>query len=72
MKDVVRFTPQESEQLSKYVSDDTFVKTQKKILNHLPLYIKNFLVMKNTAAMIIILMFLRIISDREPHFHALI
>lgn len=30
MKDVVRFTPQESEQLSKYVSDDTFVKTQKK------------------------------------------
>ena len=29
MKDVVRFTPQESEQLSKYASNDEFVKTQK-------------------------------------------
>ena len=35
MKDVVRFTPQESEQLSKYVSDDTFVKTQKKDIESL-------------------------------------
>ncbi|MGN0318780.1 MAG: SCP2 sterol-binding domain-containing protein [Lachnospira sp.] len=29
IKDTVRFTPQESEQLSKYVSDDAFVRTQK-------------------------------------------
>ena len=35
MKDVVKFTPQESEQLSKYVSDDEFVQTQKLSLIHI-------------------------------------
>ena len=43
MKDVVRFTPQESEQLSKYVSDDTFVKTQKKDIESLASIYKELL-----------------------------
>lgn len=41
IKDTINFTPQESEQLSKYASDDEFVQTQKKILNHLQAYTKN-------------------------------
>lgn len=41
IKDTINFTPQESEQLSKYVSDDEFVQTQKKILNHLQAYTKD-------------------------------
>ena len=49
MKDVVRFTPQESEQLSKYVSDDTFVKTQKKDIESLASIYKELLsVFKNS------------------------
>ena len=43
MKDVVRFTPQESEQLSKYVPDDTFVKTQKKDIESLASIYKELL-----------------------------
>ena len=35
LKDTMRLTPQESEQLSKYVSDDTFVKTQKQDIESL-------------------------------------
>jgi multimeric flavodoxin WrbA len=35
MKDTVSFTPQESEQLSKYASDDEFVQTQKKDIESL-------------------------------------
>jgi len=35
LKDTIRLTPQESEQLSKYVSDDTFVKTQKQDIESL-------------------------------------
>lgn len=35
IKDTINLTPQESEQLSKYASDDTFVKTQKKDIESL-------------------------------------
>lgn len=35
IKDTIKLTPQESEQLSKYASDDTFVKTQKKDIESL-------------------------------------
>ncbi len=43
MKDVVNFTPQESEQLSKYASDDTFVKTQKQDIESLASIYKEML-----------------------------
>ncbi|MDD5829265.1 MAG: SCP2 sterol-binding domain-containing protein [Lachnospira sp.] len=43
MKDVVNFTPQESEQLSKYASEDTFVKTQKKDIESLASIYKELL-----------------------------
>jgi putative sterol carrier protein/multimeric flavodoxin WrbA len=43
MKDTIRLTPQESEQLSKYVSDDTFVKTQKKDIESLASIYKELL-----------------------------
>lgn len=35
MKDTINLTPQESEQLSKYASDDTFIQTQKKDIEEL-------------------------------------
>ncbi|SFB23221.1 SCP-2 sterol transfer family protein [Acetitomaculum ruminis DSM 5522] len=40
----INFTPQESEQLSKYVSDDEFVKTQKEDLKELATMFKDMLV----------------------------
>ncbi len=43
MKDIVRLTPQESEQLSKYASDDAFVKTQKKDIESLASIYKELL-----------------------------
>lgn len=43
MKDVVRFTPQESEQLSKYASDEGFMKTQKKDIESLASIYKELL-----------------------------
>lgn len=43
MKEVVRFTPQESEQLSKYVADDEFVKTQKEDIESLASIYKELL-----------------------------
>ncbi len=43
IKDVVAFTPQESEQLSKYVSDDEFVQTQKKDIESLASIYKELL-----------------------------
>ncbi len=43
IKDVVNFTPQESEQLSKYVSDDAFVQTQKKDIESLASIYKELL-----------------------------
>ena len=43
MKDVVRFTPQESEQLSKYASDEDFMKTQKKDIESLASIYKELL-----------------------------
>lgn len=43
MKDVIKFTPQESEQLSKYASDDTFVKTQKQDIESLASIYKELL-----------------------------
>lgn len=43
MKDIVRLTPQESEQLSKYASDDTFVKTQKRDIESLASLYKELL-----------------------------
>lgn len=43
MKDVVSFTPQESEQLSKYAADDTFVKTQKQDIESLASIYKEML-----------------------------
>lgn len=42
-KDVVKFTPQESEQLSRYASDDTFVKTQKQDIETLASIYKELL-----------------------------
>ncbi len=35
LKDTIKLTPQESEQLSKYASDDAFVKTQKQDIESL-------------------------------------
>ena len=43
IKDTINFTPQESEQLSKYVSDDTFVQTQKKDIESLASIYKELL-----------------------------
>lgn len=43
MKDVIRLTPQENEQLSKYVSDETFVETQKKDIESLASIYKELL-----------------------------
>lgn len=42
-KDVVKFTPEESEQLSRYASDDTFVKTQKQDIETLASIYKELL-----------------------------
>lgn len=44
LREVVNFTPQESEQLSKYVSDDTFVKTQKQDIESLTSMYKELLI----------------------------
>ncbi|MBE5964417.1 MAG: SCP2 sterol-binding domain-containing protein [Lachnospira sp.] len=43
MKDTINLTPQESEQLSKYVSDDTYVQTQKKDIEELSSMFKSML-----------------------------
>ena len=43
LKDTIKLTPQESEQLSKYVSDDTFVKTQKEDIESLASIYKELL-----------------------------
>ncbi len=43
LKEVINFTPQESEQLSKYASDDTFVKTQKQDIESLASIYKELL-----------------------------
>lgn len=43
IKDVVRFTPQESERLSKYASDEDFVQTQKKDIESLASIYKELL-----------------------------
>lgn len=43
MKDVIRLTPQENEQLSKYVADETFVETQKKDIESLASIYKELL-----------------------------
>lgn len=44
MKDTINFTPQESEQLSKFVSDEEFVQTQKKDIEELSTLFKDMLV----------------------------
>lgn len=44
MKDTINFTPQESEQLSKYISDEEFVQTQKKDIEELSSLFKDMLV----------------------------
>lgn len=44
MKDTINFTPQESEQLSKFVSDEEFVQTQKKDIEELSSLFKDMLV----------------------------
>lgn len=44
MKETINFTPQESEQLSKYVSDEEFVQTQKKDIEELSTLFKDMLV----------------------------
>lgn len=44
IKDTINFTPQESEQLSKYASDDEFVQTQKKDIESLASIYKELLV----------------------------
>ncbi len=43
IKETINLTPQESEQLSKYVSDDTYVQTQKKDIEELSAIFKNML-----------------------------
>jgi putative sterol carrier protein len=43
MKDTINFTPQESEQLSKFVSDEEFVQTQKKDIEELSTLFKDML-----------------------------
>ena len=43
LKDALKLTPQESEQLSKFASDDTFVKTQKKDIEELASMFKEML-----------------------------
>lgn len=43
IKDTVNFTPQESEQLSKFVADDTFVENQKKDIEELTSIFSNML-----------------------------
>lgn len=43
IKDTINFTPQESEQLSKYASDDEFVQTQKKDIESLASIYKELL-----------------------------
>lgn len=43
IKETIQLTPQESEQLSKYASDDTFVKTQKKDIESLASIYKELL-----------------------------
>ena len=43
LRDTVRFTPQESEQLSKYASNDNFVQTQKKDIEELASMFKDML-----------------------------
>lgn len=44
MKDTINFTPQESEQLSKYISDEEFVQNQKKDIGELSSLYKDMLV----------------------------
>lgn len=44
MKDTINFTPQESEQLSKFISDEEFVQTQKKDIEELSSLFKDMLV----------------------------
>lgn len=44
MKDTINFTPQESEQLSKFVSDEEFVQTQKRDIEELSSLFKDMLV----------------------------
>lgn len=44
IKDTINFTPQESEQLSKFVSDEEFVQTQKKDIEELSTMFKDMLV----------------------------
>ena len=43
LREVINFTPQESEQLSKYAADDTFVKTQKQDIESLASIYKELL-----------------------------
>lgn len=61
LKDTIKLTPQESEQLSKYASDDAFVKTQKQDIESLASIYKELLNDQEMVEMIIILMFLEII-----------
>lgn len=44
MKDTINFTPQESEQLSKFISDEEFVQTQKRDIEELSSLFKDMLV----------------------------
>jgi len=60
LKDTIKLTPQESEQLSKYASDDA-LRHRSRILNRLQVYIRNSLMIRKMVEMIIILMFLEII-----------
>ena len=52
IKDTINFTPQESEQLSKYASDDEFVQTQKKDIESLASIYKELLTDKNKNILI--------------------
>ena len=61
LKDTIKLTPQESEQLSKYASDMHLLRHRSRILNRLQVYIRNSLMIRKMVEMIIILMFLEII-----------
>lgn len=49
MKDIINLTPQESEQLSKFASDETFVQTQKKDIEELSSLFKEMMNDKNNG-----------------------
>lgn len=61
LKDTIKLTPQESEQLSNMLLMMHLLRHRSRILNRLQVYIRNSLMIRKMVEMIIILMFLEII-----------